>query len=393
MAARDDDRESRIRRLLELLREEKTDLTDAVRPFGPAEFTDPDLARRERELIFGSVPTIVAHRSQLPRPNDFITLAMPRNKVILMRQKDGTVKAFVNACRHRGAMLEEAPAGRCRIFSCGYHRWSYDPDGSLRTVTYEESFGEFDRSRLGLVELPVEERHGFIWLVDRAGASIDVAGWLGEEMDSALAGYGIESLVNYREETFLEPVNWKIMQDAFLDGYHIKYAHPNTAGKIIHTNVLAVEDYGRHARFLSARKTLDRWLEEDPTGQSLAKDVTESHYVGPNSTLLRLPDHFELLTFRPHETDPAQCYMQMRVMVPTVEESGLEQEAWDRRWTKNWDILLAVLHGEDFPLLRASQQAVGSADAGDLLIGRNEVVNQIFHREIWRLLDTGADRS
>ncbi|MGI5200227.1 aromatic ring-hydroxylating oxygenase subunit alpha [Spirillospora sp. CA-108201] len=392
MAVTDEDREARIRRLLGLLREERTDLAESTRPFGPGEFTDPVLARKERDLIFGSVPTIVAHRSQLPRPNDFITFAMPRNKVILMRQKDGSVKAFVNACRHRGAMLEEAPAGRCRIFSCGYHRWSYDPDGSLRTVTYEESFGDIDRSRHGLVELPVEERHGFIWLVDRAGAGIDVAAWLGSEMDAALAGYGIESLVNYREETFLEPVNWKIMQDAFLDGYHIKYAHPNTAGKIIHTNVLAVEDYGRHARFLSARKTLDRWLEEDPTGQSLAKDVTESHYVGPNSTLLRLPDHFELLTFRPHETDPGQCHMQMRVLVPTLADSGLDQEAWDRRWAKNWDILLAVLHEEDFPLLRASQQALGSADAGGMLIGRNEVVNQIFHREIQRLLEVGAPR-
>lgn len=392
MAPTDVDRETRIRRLLELLREEKTDLAESIRPFGPTEFTDPVLAQKERDVIFGGVPTIVAHRSQLPQPNDFITLSMPRNKVILMRQKDGGVKAFVNACRHRGAMLEEQEAGRCRIFSCGYHRWSYDPDGSLRTVTYEESFGEIDRSRLGLVELPVEERHGFIWLVDRAGASIDVADWLGPEMDEAMESYALDTLVNYREETFLEPVNWKIMQDAFLDGYHIKYAHPNTAGKIIHTNILAVEDYGRHARFLSARKTLDRWLEEDTSGQSLAKDVTESHFVGPNSTLLRLPDHYQLLTFRPHETDPGKCYMQMRLMVPTVEDSGFELEAWGRRWTKNWDILLAVLHEEDFPLLRSSQSALGSADAGGMVIGRNEVVNQIFHRETRRLVEE-ADRS
>lgn len=392
MVPTDVDRESRIRRLLGLLREEQTDLTDAIRPFGPAEFNDPAQAQKERDLIFGSVPSIVAHRSQLPEPNSFITLSMPRNKVILMRQKDGSVKAFVNACRHRGAMLEEEPAGRCRIFSCGYHRWSYDPDGSLRTVTYEDSFGEIDRSQLGLVELPVEERHGFVWLVDRAGGSINVAEWLGPEMDAAMASYQLDQLVNYREETFLEPVNWKIMQDAFLDGYHIKYAHPNTAGKIIHTNILAVEDYGRHARFLSARKTLDRWLEEDPSGQSLVKDVTESHYVGPNSTLLKLPDHFELLTFRPHETDPAQSYMQMRVIVPAVQDSGMDEEAWDRRWSKNWDILLAVLHEEDFPLLRSSQRALGSSDAGDMVIGRNEVVNQIFHREVQRLLE-GPDGS
>src|ERR1700744_1701756 len=166
-------------------------------------------------------------------------------------------------------------------------------------------------------------------------------------------------MVRFRQETCDEPANWKIMQDAFLDGYHIKYAHPNTAGKIIHTNILAVEDYGRHARFLSARKTLDRWLEEDTAGQSLVKDVTESHFVGPNSTLLKLPDHFELLTFRPHPTDPGRSSMQ-------------------KRWEKNWQILIDVLYEEDFPLLRASQLALQNADIGGMVIGRNEVVNQIF---------------
>jgi phenylpropionate dioxygenase-like ring-hydroxylating dioxygenase large terminal subunit len=382
----DRERELRIRRLLELLREEKTDMTEQVIPVGAAAFSDRDRAQLERDRIFGRVPSIVAHSSELPNPLDFITERMPRNNIILMRQKDGSVKAFVNACRHRGALVEDRPSGRCRLFSCPYHRWSYDPDGALRTVTYEKSFGEVDRSKQGLVELPCEERHGFIWVIDRAGSEIDVAGWLGPEMDAILASYELDPLVTFRKESFVEPANWKIMQDAFLDGYHIKYAHPNTAGKIIHTNILAVEDYGRHARFLSARKTLDRWLEEDPTDHSLVKDVTESHFIGPNCTLLKLPDHFELLTFRPHHSDPGQSIMQMRVIVPPVEASPWPADQWERRWDKNWQILIDVLTGEDFPLLRASQQALESADAGELLIGRNEVVNQIFHRETQRLV-------
>lgn len=108
--------------------------------------------------------------------------------------------------------------------------------------------------------------------------------------------------------------------------------------------------------------------------------------MGPNSTLLKQPDHYQLLTFRPHPTDPNRSYMEMRVMVPTVENSGYDQESWEKRWNKNWQILLDVLHGEDFPLLRASQRALQSADAGGMLLGRNEVVNQIFHRETRRLV-------
>lgn len=379
-------RGNRIRRLLDLLRAGATDESVEVVPFGPEEYTDPEIARRERDRVFGRVPSIVAHASELPEPNDFVTLAMPRNQVIVARQPDGGVKAFVNVCRHRGALLEEQEKGRCRLFSCGYHRWSYNLDGSLRAVTRDATFGEIDRSRFGLIELPCEERHGFIWLVDDARAEIDVAGWLGPEMDEVLAGYRLDKLIMYRGEGFDEPANWKLMQDAFVDSYHIQYAHPNTAGKHVHTNVQAVEDFGRHARMLSPRKSIDRWLEEDPGERDLGRYVIDGHFLLPNSTLLRQPDdHFELLTFRPHPSDPGRCRMEMRVLVPPLGESGMDPDRWEATWEKNWQILLAVLHQEDFPLLRSSQRGLASADAGGMLLGRNEVVNQIFRRELRKL--------
>ncbi|MCU1651754.1 MAG: aromatic-ring-hydroxylating dioxygenase [Pseudonocardia sp.] len=378
-------REARIRRALDHLRNQTTDEYGSVGSFEATDFTDPGIAARERDLVFGRVPSIVAHTSELPEPHDFLTLRMPRNQIIVVRQKDGGVKAFVNLCRHRGALLEEREKGRCRLFSCGYHRWSYDTDGSLRTVTRGSTFGEIDRADHGLVELPTQERHGFIWLVDDADADIDVADWLGPDMDGVLAQYGLADLVAFQAEGFEEPVNWKIMQDAFLDGYHIQYAHPNTAAKHVHTNVQAFEDFGRHCRFIAPRKTIDRWIDEDPGDRSLAKDVIETHFLMPNSTLLRQPDHFQLLTFRPHPKDPGRSRMEMRLIVPKVEDSGMDEESWSRLWAKNWKILLAVLHQEDFPLLRGSQSGMESASAGPMLLGRNEIANHVFHRELRRL--------
>jgi phenylpropionate dioxygenase-like ring-hydroxylating dioxygenase large terminal subunit len=378
-------REARIRRALDHLRNQTTDEYTSIGSFEATDFTDPVIAARERDLVFGRVPSIVAHTSELPEPNDFLTLRMPRNQIIVVRQKDGGVKAFVNLCRHRGALLEEREKGRCRLFSCGYHRWSYDTDGTLRTVTRGSTFGEIDRADHGLVELPTQERHGFIWLVDDAAADIDVADWLGPEMDGVLSEYGLADLVAFQVEGFDEPVNWKIMQDAFLDGYHIQYAHPNTAAKHVHTNVTAFEDFGRHCRFIAPRKTIDRWIDEDPGDRSLAKDVIETHFLMPNSTLLRQPDHFQLLTFRPHPKDPGRSRMEMRLIVPKVEDSGMDEESWSRLWTKNWKILLAVLHQEDFPLLRGSQSGMESASAGPMLLGRNEIANHVFHRELRRL--------
>lgn len=386
-------RQDRIRRALELLRNGTTDKFDEVVGFSAREFTDPVLAQEERDYIFGRVPSIVTHGSELARPYDFMTVQMPRNNVIVVRQDDGSVKAFVNACRHRGALLEEKEKGRCRFFSCPYHRWSYDPNGSLRMITRDSTFGEVDRSEHGLVELPCEERHGFIWLVDNARASIDVADWLGAEMDTILAGYRLDELECVRAAGFDEPANWKIMQDAFLDGYHIQYAHPNTAGKIVHTNVMAFEDFGRHCRFIAPRKSIDRWLEEDPGNRPLDRHVIETHFLLPNSTMLRQPDHFQLLTFRPHPSEPSRCRMEQRLIVTPMDKSGMDERHWNQLWEKNWQILLAVLHNEDFPLLRNSQRALASADAADMLLGRNETANQVFRRETKKLLAEGRAAS
>jgi phenylpropionate dioxygenase-like ring-hydroxylating dioxygenase large terminal subunit len=383
-------REERIRRALDHLRCGTTDQFGCTAGFRAGEYTDTALAERERELVFGRVPSIVAHSSELPSPMDFITVRMPRNNLIVVRQRDGGVKCLVNVCRHRGAMLENQAAGSRRLFSCPYHRWSYDLDGKLRTVTRAATFGDLDPAEHGLVEVPSQERHGFIWVVDSAAADIDVAAWLGPEMDEILAGYELGSLQCYRAREFDEPVNWKIMQDAFLDGYHIQYAHPNSAGKHIHTNVATFEDFGRHSRWIALRKTIDRWLDTDPGDESLAGDVIETHFLLPNSTLLRQPDHFELLTFRPHPVDPNRSVMAMRLLVPALDQSGLEPGTWERRWEKNWDILIRVLYEEDFPLLRDSQVALGSRDAGPMLLGSNEVANQIFRRELGRLLRPDA---
>jgi phenylpropionate dioxygenase-like ring-hydroxylating dioxygenase large terminal subunit len=386
------DRELRIRRALEHVRNETTDQFAGVEYFAAHEFTDPYLAERERDLVFGAVPTIVAHSSELVNTYDFKNVQMPRNRVLLTRQRDGSVKALVNLCRHRGALLETESCGKRRLFSCPYHRWSYDIDGSLRAITRDTTVGDLDASQLGLVELPVEERHGFIWMVDRAGADIDVAAWLGPEMDSILAGYRLQGLETVRMEAFEEPVNWKIMQDAFLDGYHIQYAHPNTAAKQIHTNVMVFEDFGHHCRFVAPRKTIDRFLEEEPGDRSLEGYVTETHWLGPNSTLLKQPDHFQLLTFRPHHESPTRSVMEMRLLVPPQAESGMDPDRWSSLWEKNWQILLAVLHAEDFPVLRDSQTGMANRDAGRMVLGRNEVANQLFRRTLADLMAAAPGR-
>ncbi|MDF3306637.1 aromatic ring-hydroxylating dioxygenase subunit alpha [Rhodococcus sp. T2V] len=376
-----------LRALLHHLDDKVTDQFAEIERFEAVDYHDPLRAELERDRIFGEVPFIVAHSSELAKRNDFVTVDLPRNKVVVIRQRDGGVKAFVNACRHRGAQLVTEGSGTCRLFSCPYHRWSYSPDGALRTVSLDHTFGDFDRSKFGLVEIPVEERHGFIWAIDNAKREIDVAAWLGPDMDAIMAEYELDKLVSIDPHPYERPVNWKIMQDGFLDNYHVKYAHPNTAGKMLHTNAVTLEDFGKSFWFLTGRKSVDQFIgQEVEWTRDMEAHTIESCFLAPNAMLLKHATHFELLTFRPIGADPDQSLMEMRILAPSVEDSGLEPEHWRKRWAKNWSILIAILHDEDFPILDSSQAALASLDAGTMLLGRNELSSHLFRRVVNRLI-------
>jgi phenylpropionate dioxygenase-like ring-hydroxylating dioxygenase large terminal subunit len=381
-----------LQRLVEHLARRSTDQVDEQLTVSPAIYTDAEHAARERKLVFGRVPVIAAHSSELPQPGSFITLRLPNNEAIVVRQEDGGVRAFVNACRHRGSIVETQASGVCtKRLQCPYHGWSYNLDGSLRSATHEVSFGDFDHIAAGLIPLPAQERHGFVWVIDRAGAEIDVAAWLGAEMDAILRSYGIEDHVCFQAGSFTEECNWKVLQDAFLDGYHIQFVHKETANKLTYTNILTLEDYGRHTRFLSPRKKLGKLIEErgedgELTEAEIRRYINISHGLLPNATLLFLPDHIQLLSFFPDARNPGRSRMEQRLIVPTREASGWDQERWQTTWERNWQINSDILRDEDFPIARGTQRALESADAGPLIIGRNEVANHVFHRELAKLL-------
>jgi phenylpropionate dioxygenase-like ring-hydroxylating dioxygenase large terminal subunit len=365
-------------RLFEHIDNGTTDLAPSHMLVDPAIYSDPRIAALEQERIFDVVPVIVAHESELPNANDFITAELPGNKVLIVRQEDGSVKAFVNACRHRSACLEEETSGSHRVFSCGYHGWCYNTDGSLRSISYPETFGEVDKSEFGLIPLPCEARHGLVWVIQKPGAPIDVAEFLGPTMDAVLAGYRMGDMHTHKASSFEDAMNWKVAEDAFVDGYHLKFVHPKSAGPHFYTNIQIFEDHGAHGRAITPRKRIDR-IRFDPAGSApIDPYVTVGNFLFPNTTILAHPDHFQILTFTPHATDPGRVRMDTRLIVPPI-QSDTERELWDR----NHEILVNTVIMEDLPLNRSLQAAVSGRGLKPLILGRNETGNQVFHRE-WR---------
>ncbi|MDT7642190.1 MAG: hypothetical protein QOC83_6478 [Pseudonocardiales bacterium] len=363
------------KRLFAHIENKATDLADSTMRVDHREYLDPELAAREREAIFGRVPVVAVHGSEMPEPNDFMVTQLPNNEVLLVRQRDGAVKAFVNVCRHRGARLVPQDSGSRKMFTCGYHGWSYGPDGALRVVSGANTFGEVDRSCHGLVELSCEERHGLVWVIDSRGATMNLGEWLGRELDETLRAYELSEYLCYRVGTFDEPINWKVLVDGFLDSYHISDTHAKSVAPYFYSNTQVFDRIGRHGRAISPRRTIDAFLSEPPESVPIEKHVTIGYSFMPNMVLLRQPDHFQLLNFLPHPTDAQRCRMQIRLLIREPAETERQRAFWD----KNWKILMDVLRDEDMTLNRDLQHALSSRDAESLVFGRNEIVNQWFH--------------
>lgn len=371
----DDERAALASRLLHHVGAGTTDMADEVMVIPVSEFTDPDLAGLELDQVFRALPLVVAHGTEIPQPYDFKSVEVAGTRFIVNRLPDGSVRGHVNVCRHRGSPVTRECSGNARVFACPYHGWSYDADGSLRSVTDAASFGELPGEPAGLVSIPVEERHGMVWAIVNPDAKLDVADWLGP-MDRVLGSYGLSGYHQFRTADVEVACNWKILVDAFLDGYHLKFVHRKSAAPYFYNNIYAYDRLGRHARFTTPRRNIDRYDASEPA--SIERLTTSGHFLMPNATMLRQPTHFEMLSFRPHPSDPQACVMTFRLLVPERPATDEQVGFWDR----NWSILMEVVRDEDLPLNRLMQHAAADPYAPPLVLGRNEVVNQQFHRQL-----------
>jgi phenylpropionate dioxygenase-like ring-hydroxylating dioxygenase large terminal subunit len=187
-------------------------------------YADPEILRREQERIFGSAWQYVGHTGQLAQPGYFAA-EVGRTPVVVTRDSDGMLRAFVNVCRHRGFALAEGEGSR-ETLQCPYHAWTYGLDGRLRAAPRSEEESEFPQEELGLVPVAVGTWGPFVFA--NTGADPEpLAQALGSlPAQVAELGLDVDSLVHYwRWEAEIE-ANWKIVCENFLECYHCPVAHP-----------------------------------------------------------------------------------------------------------------------------------------------------------------------
>jgi Rieske 2Fe-2S family protein len=279
-------------------------------------YTDPAVLDAERARIFARRWVLVGRGAELEGPGSYLTADVAGESVIVVRQGDGTVRAMLNVCRHRGARILLEPHGTCRrTIRCPYHSWSYGLDGSLLGApNMREAVGDA-QLRLGLQPVRVHEAHGCLWVnLDAGGPSFDqdTGAQLRARLGSAeaLARWELERLTTGRRIVYAVAANWKLIVENFMECYHCSSIHPELVAVVpefrdgIASQALPV-GRGSPLRTDAAGFTVDGRAGL-PALPALHERDRRSYYaitLMPNSFLNLFDDHVVLHRFTPVAAD------------------------------------------------------------------------------------------
>jgi len=192
-------------------------------------YTDPAIFEQEMTRIFGGTWVYLAHESEIPQANDYITRKMGLRPIIVTRDANGVLRALYNRCTHRGTTLCRNDKGNARFFQCPYHGWNFLNTGKLRGVPWADGYSsDIKDPKFNLAQVPrVESYRGFIFGTLNAKAP-PLRQWLGpitRPIDEWLDRNPGGKVIVCEANRFKFKGNWKLAYDNSSDGYHVIYSH------------------------------------------------------------------------------------------------------------------------------------------------------------------------
>ena len=370
-----------MRRLAGHVRNKTTDQAEGNWEEPVENYADEELFRAEVETLFKRIPLPLALTCEIPEKNSYKALVAVGVPVVITRDAKGEVHAMLYVCRHRGALICAEGIGSGRALTCPYHAWSYGMDGELKALYGEATFGDFDKTKRSLVQLPCVEVAGLIFVCLTPGLEIDIDSWLGD-FKPVLEALKLDEVHHFSTRMMPGP-NWKVVIEGYLEGYHFASLHPNTVFKTNLSNTAIFDGFGAHERVAFALRNLENNLNEGKEVDDLepSANVGVINWIFPGMSFAgswreRMTCALVLPT-----TKVGESMTEQRVLTrtPVTDENRHDLEVFR-------DFFYDVTYEEDYITGYGVQTGVGNLAGTTQIYGRNEPGVQYLHQTINRLM-------
>jgi phenylpropionate dioxygenase-like ring-hydroxylating dioxygenase large terminal subunit len=332
-------------------------------------YYDPAWYELERKAVWLRSWLNIGHLCEIPEPGSFIRreIEFANASVLIVRGKDGVVRAFHNTCTHRGTQLTDEPCGKRNTFSCPYHMWTYGTDGSLISAPDFERFHTTKEAN-SLKQVAVDVCAGLIFVCFNPQESLSE--YLGD-MVRMLEQVPLARATHYHQYEYEIEANWKMTYDNFQENYHLRFIHPRTAGRggLWEENPFG---YPSHFALKGIHRTQTIWSNPVPDMDSI---LTTMFLRGMprlvRDGLMQLPLNKEYLALFPNLfllCNPGQHFLHTVYPLGPEKSRGVIRLYWvgadetaSTRFFREMAMATARdVHSEDVDIIRAGQRGISS---------------------------------
>jgi choline monooxygenase len=329
--------------------------------------------------VLRSAPSVFVPSAAIPNPGDHVERVTFGAPLFAVRDHAGRARVFRNACRHRGMALVEGP-GCSHALVCPYHGWTYRLEGSLAHVPHDGGFPDLDVSSRGLVEVASREVDGLI-VIDSlesnvparaevaAAALTDGTPWRDKLMPAT-------RLVS--AESTLLAINWKVLVEQFLEGYHIRSTHRETFFPLQYDNLNVVETFGPNSRITFPYRNIERLRDRPESTWTLNRRVTFVYHLFPNVMLATFPDRVIMVVIDPTDIEHS-AFTTYAMTVPTVRDDRHSPKAGGRDNKAGGRTLIDQGALEDNAMSAGVQRGLHAGANAFVEFGRHESAIGRFH--------------
>lgn len=351
-------------------------------------YTSETRFQAEKEHVFLNEPLVAGLSGDVPNPGDMLLFDAAGPSILVIRGKDGIVRAFLNMCTHRGAKLIEDTepwSGSSKTVSCPFHAWTFNTSGKLMGQPGKEGFAGCEIGSRNLIEVPSSEYLGLIFVRANAdGAPIDAKTHLGSfaerlELLELGKGQSVKKGILHAES------NWKFALDTYGESYHFSTLHKSSIAKVNYNNKCVYESFGPHHR-VQFPKFFVGELVDKPESEWPEIIYSGVHFLFPNTVIYFgaiNPGEFFTQVFRlfPDGVGKTRCHF--AVYAPF----GVESESHRQSCETTYDLTAKVVVDEDYRVAsNGYANLVTAPENHDIVIGANEIALHEFHQNISELI-------